>query len=73
MHAIEFLLIFAAALVLYGLVMWRTGNVDLMPYHATYSISSKDDVRRVGLIVARVGLVLGAVLCAALMLMLLGA
>lgn len=72
MHAIEFLLIFAAALVLYGLVMWRTGNVNLIPYHATHSIGSNDDVRRVGLIVVRVGLILGAVLCAALVLLLLG-
>jgi hypothetical protein len=61
-HASLFLLIFALALVLYGLLLAKTGNRNLMPYRATHSIRNKEDVRRVGRIVVMVGLVLGAVM-----------
>lgn len=61
-HASLFLLIFALALVLYGLLLAKTGNRDLVPYRATHSIRNKDDVKRVGRIVVVVGLVLGAVM-----------
>ena len=58
-HASLFLLIFALALVLYGLLLAKTGNRDLMPYRATHSIRNKEEVMRVGRIVVVVGLVLG--------------
>lgn len=61
-HASLFLLIFALALMLYGLLLAKTGNRDLMPYRATHSIGGKDDVRRVGRIVVVVGLALGALM-----------
>ncbi len=61
-HASLFLLIFALALVLYGLLLAKAGNRNLMPYRATHSIRNKEDVRRVGRIVVMVGLVLGAVM-----------
>ena len=68
MHAITFLLVFAAALVLYGLAMWKTGDVGLMPFHRVHSIRGSADVRHVGIIVCRVGLVLAALLLVALLL-----
>ena len=61
-HASLFLLIFALALVLYGLLLAKTGNRDLMPYRAVHSIRNKEEVKRVGRIVVVVGLVLGAVM-----------
>ena len=61
-HACLFLLIFALALVLYGLLLAKTGNRDLMPYRAVHSIRNKEEVKRVGRIVVVVGLVLGAVM-----------
>ena len=61
-HASLFMLIFALALVLYGLLLAKTGNRDLMPYRAIHSIRNKDDVKCVGRIVVVVGLVLGAVM-----------
>ena len=61
-HASLFLLIFALALVLYGLLLAKTGNRDLMPYRAVHSIRNKEEVKRVGRIVGVVGLVLGAVM-----------
>lgn len=65
-HASLFMLIFAVALVLYGLLLAKTGNRDLMPYRAQHSIRNKEDVKRVGRIVIVVGLVLGAVMLVAL-------
>ena len=59
-HASLFLLIFAVALVLYGLLMVKTGNKDLIPYRAIHSVRNADDVRHVGRIVMAVGAVLGA-------------
>lgn len=61
-NASLFMLIFAIALVLYGLLMAITGNRDLMPYRAIHSIRNKEDVKRVGRIVVVIGLVLGAVM-----------
>jgi len=49
---------FGVALAVYGFALKRTGNVNLMPYHVTHSISSPEDVRRVGTYVLRIGLVL---------------
>lgn len=65
-HASVFLLIFALALVLYGLLLAKTGNRDLMPYRAMHSIRNKEEVRHVGRIVVVVGLVLGATMLVAL-------
>ena len=59
-NAGKFLLIFALALVLYGAVLAKTGNKELMPYRAVHSIRGADDVKRVGRIVIIVGLVLAA-------------
>lgn len=66
MYAIIFLLIFATLVVAYGLLIHKTGNIDLLPYRAQHSIRGKDDVRYVGLMTVRVGLVLGAILLAGL-------
>ena len=65
-HASLFLLIFALALVLYGLLLAKTGNRDLMPYRTTHSIRNKEEVMRVGRIVVVVGLVLGVAMLLAL-------
>lgn len=59
-HAATFFMIFAVTLVLYGAVLARTGNKDLLPYRAMHSVRNKADVRRVGRIVVIVGLVIGA-------------
>lgn len=66
MYAVIFLLIFAVLIVAYGFVLYKTGSVDLMPYRAIHSIRGKQDVKHVGLVTMRVGLVLGAVLLVAL-------
>lgn len=65
-HASLFMLIFALTLVLYGLLLAKTGNRDLMPYRAIHSIRNKEEVKRVGRIVVVVGLVLGAAMLVAL-------
>ena len=61
-HALTFLGIFAVVLCLYGLLIMRTRNKELIPRRAVHSIASEADVYRVGKYVAVVGLVLGAVL-----------
>lgn len=57
-HAGTFFLIFALVTVLYGSILAKTGNKDLMPYRAIHSISGPSDVKRVGRIVVVVGLVI---------------
>ena len=69
MYATIFLLIFAGLLMAYGLVMYLTGDVNMMPYRTRHSIHGKEDVRRVGLIVARIGGLLAVVLCIILFVM----
>ena len=56
--------LFGAALVLYGGVLFRGGNKDLLPIRARHTVRNKADVQRVGKIV----LVMGAVLLAAMLL-----
>lgn len=58
-------LIFAAVLIVYGAAIAKTGNVELLPYRSRHSIGSSADVKRVGRIVVRVGLVIGAIALAA--------
>lgn len=55
--------IFGIVLVLYGALVAKTGDINLLPYRSSRSIPSGDDeqVRRVGRIVVRVGLVIGAI------------
>lgn len=60
-NASLFFLIFAAALLLYGMAIAATGDINLLPYRAMHSISNKEDVRRVGRIVVVCGLVIGAI------------
>ena len=57
-YAALFILIFAILIVLYGTVLAHTGNVELLPMRAQLSIRGPEDVRHVGTISARVGLVL---------------
>ena len=59
LHASQFFCIFAVALVLYGLLMVKTGNKDLIPYRAIHSVRNADDVRRVGRWVLCVGVAIG--------------
>ena len=67
MNAVKFLLIFAALVLVYGFAIYRTGDAGLIPYRARHSIASKEDVRLVGLVTMRVGLVLAGVLLVALL------
>lgn len=60
LHPSMFFLIFAIALTLYGAAIAKTGNRDLLPYRAIHSIRNSEDVKRVGRIVVRVGLIVGA-------------
>lgn len=62
MYATLFLLIFAAALVLYGFALKRTGSIDLMPYRTQHTIRGPEDVRYAGAIVMRIGAILAAIL-----------
>jgi hypothetical protein len=59
-YAALFILIFAVLVVIYGAILAHTGNVELLPLRAQLSISGPEDVKRVGVISARVGLVLAA-------------
>ena len=59
-YAALFILIFAVLVVIYGAILAHTGNVELLPLRAQPSISGPADVKRVGVISARVGLVLAA-------------
>lgn len=69
MHNVSlFFLIFAALLLLYGAILAKTGSKDLLPMRAAISISSKDEVRRVGAIVCRIGVIIAVVCLIALVL-----
>ena len=59
-YAALFILIFAVLVVIYGAILAHTGNVELLPLRAQLSISGPEDVKRVGIYNARVGLVLAA-------------
>ncbi len=59
LHAGTLFLAFSIALVLYGWILAKTGNRNLLPYRAMHSVRDERDVRRVGSIVVRVGLVIG--------------
>ena len=72
-HALTFLGIFAAGLCLYGLLIMRTRNKEPIPHRAVHSVRDEADVYLVGKYVTIVGLVLGAILLvAALLLSLVG-
>lgn len=57
--ASKLFLIFAVVLLLYGSVLFKTGDKDMLPLRAQLSVATKEDVRRVGQVIVRVGLVLG--------------
>ena len=59
LHAATFFIIFAVALFIYGGAIYATGDKSLLPLRAQLSIRGPEDVKRVGLITARVGLVIG--------------
>ncbi len=59
-NASTFFLIFAGVLLLYGIALAKTGNVELMPIQTVHSIRGPEDVKRAGRIVVIVGLVIGA-------------
>ena len=48
LYACIFFIIFAVVLLIYGGVLYRTGNKELLPLRAQPTIRSEDDVRRVG-------------------------
>ena len=54
-----FFAIFALVLVLYGLLLVRTGKKSYLPYRAMHSIRGEEDVRLVGAIVVRIGIAVG--------------
>lgn len=58
-HVGLFFSIFAAALILYGLALVKTGDKSLLPYRAAHSVRTSADVKRVGRIVVWVGLCIG--------------
>ena len=60
-YACVLFLAFAAALVAYGAILAKTGNKELLPRRAVHSIRNGDEVKRVGRIVIRTGLVIGAI------------
>ena len=59
LHASTLFLIFALTLVLYGALLAKTGDKNLLPYRAMHSVRGSHDVKRVGRIVVVVGLVIG--------------
>ena len=60
-YAALFILIFAILIVLYGAILAHTGNEELLPWRAQLSVSGPEDVKRVGIISARVGLILAII------------
>ena len=60
LYACIFFIIFAVALLIYSYALYKTGDKDLLPYRAQLSIKNEEDVRRVGLISARVALIIAA-------------
>lgn len=60
LHASTLFLAFALALVLYGVLLAKTGKKELLPYRAMHSVRGPSDVRRVGRITVIVGVVIGA-------------
>ena len=66
LYACIFFTIFAAALLIYSYALYKTGDKNLLPYRAQPSIRNEDDVRRVGLISARVALIIAALAVAAI-------
>ena len=61
-HARTLFLIFAVMLVIYGAILVKTGDKNLLPYRAMHSVRNSEDVRRVGLITARIGMVIGIIM-----------
>ncbi len=61
-HTRTFFLIFAVALVAYGAILVKTGDKNLLPYRAMLSVRNSEDVRRVGYITARIGMVIGIIM-----------
>ena len=59
MHASTLFVVFAMVLMLYGAALVRTGDKNLLPARAIHSVRGPHDVRRVGRITMRVGLVIG--------------
>ncbi len=59
LYASQFICIFAVTLVVYGAILAKTGNVNLVPRRAAHSLSGPEEAKRVGRIVVVVGLVIG--------------
>ena len=60
LYACIFFIIFAAALLLYGGALMKTGDKGLLPFRAQHTVSGPEDVRRVGRYVCIVALVIAA-------------
>lgn len=59
-HVGTFFLIFAFVLACYSAILVKTGDKELLPYRAMYTVRNKEDVRHVGRITLVVALVIGA-------------
>ena len=59
LYASQFICIFAATLVVYGAILAKTGNVNLVPRRAVHSLSGPEEAKHVGRIVVVVGIVIG--------------
>ena len=53
--------VFGIALLAYGIVLKRSGNIDLLPYRVQPTVSTEADVKRIGLITLRIGLIIALV------------
>ena len=56
-YACLFMTIFFACCGLYGLVVERTGDKEMLPYRAQHSVRDEDDVRRIGHVTALVSVI----------------
>ena len=65
-HAMLFLDIFWAVVCLYGMAISVTGDENLIPYRGQHSISSPDDVLRVGRCTLFVGAIMVTIFTAML-------
>lgn len=63
-----FMLIFAGTIVAYGLLLLAHPSKNLLPMRAAQSVKNEDDIRRVGRITAIIGVAIGAIAGAILIL-----
>ena len=61
LYASEFMLTFALAIIGYATILFKTGDQNLLPLRAIYSVHEPEDVKHVGKITLIIGLILALI------------